>query len=103
MAEAVRTVVLGLNPQCAEPAGDCIMLSAACRKWTKRSFERHEDFPGSAPRPSRLEISQDRVADRGHERIILCPSLPGPLDRDHLSGPFQIFETQSSDFAFRNP
>jgi hypothetical protein len=59
----------------------------------------HEDFPGIAARRSRLEISQDRVADGGHERIILCPSLLGPLDRDYLSGPVQVFETQSSDFA----
>jgi hypothetical protein len=98
VAEAVRTVVLGLNAQRVEPAGDRV-IHATRRKWAKRSFERHEDFPGSAPRPSRLEISQDRVADGGHERIILCPSLLGPLDRDYLSGPVQVFETQSSDFA----
>ena len=29
----------------------------------------------------------------------MCPSLLGPLDRDHISGPVQVFETQSADFA----
>ena len=29
----------------------------------------------------------------------MCPPLLGPLDRDHLSGPIQVFETQSADFA----
>jgi hypothetical protein len=29
----------------------------------------------------------------------LCPPLLGPLDRDRLSGPIQVFETQSADFA----
>lgn len=29
----------------------------------------------------------------------MCPPLLGPLDRDRLSGPIQVFETQSADFA----
>lgn len=62
VAEAVWTVIPGLNAQSVKPAGDR-MIHATCRERAKRSFERHEDFPGSATRPNSLEISYDRVTD----------------------------------------
>ena len=62
VAKAMRTVVLGLNAQSAEPAGDSV-IHATRREGAKRSFERHEDFPGSATRPNSLKISYDRVTD----------------------------------------
>src|ERR1700744_6476121 len=79
-------------------------MNAAWRKRAKRRLDCHKQLSTGAPAwPCLLEIFQNRLANRLHKRVVLCPSLLGTFDRHDLSGPIQIVKTQSPDFATSEP
>ena len=98
MAQRMGTPMGGANTQGFQPRADDL-IERAGRQRPKRRGEREKQLAVDRGSADRFQVAEDRVTDRGQERIDLGISAFGPSDVEEIALPSDVVETQRGHLA----